>query len=95
MHGPGVRPLIVTEHYWIREHVSDGGRVALVDLPETRVLLVTRGGVRVDGTPAGAGTTVVVPAETARATAVNADDGAGVLEVGLTPVEPSALAAAG
>lgn len=95
MEGPGVRPLILTEHYWIREHVSDGGRVALVDLPETRVLLVTRGGVTVDGTPARAGTTVVVPAETARATAVNADDGAGVLEVGLTPVEPSALAAAG
>jgi mannose-6-phosphate isomerase len=95
MEGPGVRPLIVTEHYWMREHVSGGGTVALVDLPETRVLMVTRGGVTVDGTPARAGTTVVVPAVAAARTVVTADDGAGMLEVGLTPVEPAALAAAG
>lgn len=91
--GPGVRPLVATEHYWMREHVSGGGAVALVDLPETRVVMVTRGHLTVDGIRAGAGTTVVVPAEVATTTAITADDGAGALEVGLTPVEPSALAA--
>jgi mannose-6-phosphate isomerase len=92
--GPGVRPLVVTGHYWMREHVSAGGAVTLVDLPETRVLMVTRGRLTVDGATARAGTTVVVPAGVVAGTAVTADVGAGVLEVGLTPVEPSVLAAA-
>jgi mannose-6-phosphate isomerase len=95
MHGPGVRPLVVTEHYWMREHVSGGGPVALLAQPEARVLMVTRGRLAVDGMPAAAGTTIVVPAAAALTTAVSAEDGAGMLEVGLTPVEPSTLAAAG
>ena len=91
---PGVRALVVTDHYWMREHVCASGAVDLVDLHEARVLLVTRGRVAVDGVPASAGAAIVVPADVARRTQVTAASGAGLLEVGLTPVEPARLAPA-
>lgn len=89
---PGVRPLIATAQYWIREHVSGGGRLQLLPRPEVRVLMVTRGRMVVDDVQVVAGTTVVVPAAAVAGTVVVADEAAGVLEVGATRVDESELA---
>lgn len=86
---PGARTLVATEHYWIREHVSGGGPVAVLDAAETRVLMVTRGEVTVGDVDAAMGMTLIVPAAIAQGVAVSAAAGAGLLEVGLTPVEPA------
>ncbi|HSK90156.1 MAG TPA: type I phosphomannose isomerase catalytic subunit [Euzebyales bacterium] len=84
---PGVRTLVVTDQYWIREHVSAGGDVDLLRDAELRVLMVTRGRVTVDGAVLDAGGTMVLPAAAMPGVAVAAEDGAGVLEVGVVPLE--------
>ena len=87
---PGVRTLVTTEHYWIREHVSGGGPVALLDAADPRVLLVTRGQVTIGDADAVMGTTMIVPAAIAREIEVSAAADAGLLEVGLTQIESTA-----
>ena len=90
MDGDGVRLLVDTPHYWMREHKVNQGAMVLRDLPETsaRILAVAHGCADVttdDGSSleVRAGGTVVVPAAVAASTRVLARGTTALLEVGL------------
>lgn len=78
----GSRDLLKRELYWIREHRADGGTMPIDPKPEVRVLLVVAGSARIESTPMPAGSTFVLPAAIAPDTALAADPGAIVLEIG-------------
>jgi mannose-6-phosphate isomerase len=59
---PGVRELIVNDHYWMREHHVAGGAGNLAETPGPNVLNVTRGSISVGDLHLVAGTTAIVPA---------------------------------
>ncbi len=58
----GVRELVTTDYYWMREHRVDTGSSELAPTAGPIVLSVTRGSIRVGDLEAPVGTTVVVPA---------------------------------
>lgn len=68
----GVRDLISTSAYWIREHITDGLGLQLREDPEVRVIMNLQSGV-----------TIVLPAAIAGRTALMTAPGAVVLEIGL------------
>ncbi len=59
---PGVRDLVATDYYWMREHRVDGGTSAVARTPGPVVLNVTRGVVRLGDLELVKGTTAIVPA---------------------------------
>jgi mannose-6-phosphate isomerase len=75
----GVRLLAANDHYWIREHRSEGD-MHLGGAPGPRVLMVMTGSLRVGGFTLHPGQTVVVPA---CALPAQASVAGVVLEVGL------------
>lgn len=88
MDGDGVRILVETPHYWVREHRGTDRPLALQGVPEVRILAVAHGCARVradDGSclEVRAGGTVVVPAVAAGSTGVTARGTTALLEVGL------------
>ncbi len=90
----GTRLLVATDHYWQREHRSDGGRIDLYPAPELRVLMVTQGTIRAgtgepDAEVYPVGSTILIPASTVAQTSVVAVDAAAVLEIGLVKAPPS------
>ena len=81
--GPGLRELVTSTDYWIREHRAVAGSVQLDRRPELRVLLVVAGSITVAGETVAAGGTAIVPAALAADVAVIALNPAIVLEIGL------------
>ena len=76
----GVRDLVATDYYWMREHRVDRGRSELAQTPGPIVINVTRGSVRLGDLELSTGTTAIVPASSSVA-AFEGDD-AVVLEMG-------------
>ena len=76
----GVRKLVSTDYYWMREHRVDAGASELAATPGPVILNVARGSVRLGDLVLSTGTTAIVPA----ASSVSAfeGDGAVVLEMG-------------
>ena len=88
MDGEGVRLLVDTPHYWVREHSETSQPMFLQGAPELRILTVARGRTDVtvgDGPPIEirSGSTVLVPAAIAASTRVVASGTATLLEIGL------------
>lgn len=88
MTGEGVRLLVDTPHYWIREHRATGRPLPLGQDPELRLLMVVRGQVEIGTGEAppwmlGAGSTVLVPASVAPSARLTARGFVAVLEVGI------------
>ncbi len=88
MAGEGVRLLVDTPHYWIREHRSSKLPMPVRDVPELRILAVVDGRVVVqtDTSPPmelGKGSTVVIPAAVATSTTAWPSGSAVALEIGL------------
>lgn len=84
----GVRLLVDTHHYWLREHLGTDCPLVLRVVPEVRILAVAHGCAHVttdDGSSleVRAGGTVVVPAAVAASTRVVARGTTALLEVGL------------
>jgi mannose-6-phosphate isomerase len=61
-HEQGVRELVATDYYWMREHRVDAGTSPLAPTPGPVVLNVTRGSARLGDLELAKGTTAVVPA---------------------------------
>lgn len=80
---PGFRDLIECDHYWMREHLIDGGRAALRETAGPTVLMAIEGGLTIDGLTVEKGGTAIIPA--CSAPEVTAPNAATVLEVGLVP----------
>lgn len=76
----GVRELVTTDYYWMREHRVDAGTSALARTTGPIVLNVIRGSISVGDLQVPTGTTAVVPAS-ADVRAIEGD-GAVVLEMG-------------
>ncbi len=76
----GVRDLVTTDYYWMREHRLDRGRAELTRTAGPVVLNVARGTVRLGDLELPMGTTAVVPASSSVSTVEG--DGALVLEMG-------------
>lgn len=78
---PGVRELVSTDHYWMREHRLDHGPGRLADTAGPVVVNVVRGTISLGGLRLAAGATAIVPA----ASGVSEFEGHGavVLEMGL------------
>ena len=76
----GVRTLVTTEHYWMREHRLERGTSELARTPGPIVVNVTRGTIRLGDLRLATGTTAVVPAASV-VSAFEGDD-AVVLEMG-------------
>lgn len=77
----GVRELVSTDYYWMREHRLDHGTGELAGTPGPVVLSVARGSIRLGDLDLPAGTTAIVPASSTVSTFEA--DGAVVLEMGL------------
>ncbi len=77
----GVRELVSTDYYWMREHRVDAGPSALASTPGPIVLNVTRGSVRLGELELPKGTTAIVPASSG-IDAFEGDD-AVVMEIGV------------
>jgi hypothetical protein len=77
----GVRELVRTEHYRMREHRVESGSSALGVTPGPVIISVTRGSIALGELELSAGTTAVVPASSS----VRAFEGADavVLEIGV------------
>lgn len=80
---PGVRELLNSELYWIREHRSDGGELAFDPRSEARVVMVVAGAATAGDTQLPLGTTAVLPAVVCPTLAAAAAPGSVVLEIGL------------
>ncbi len=76
----GVRELVATDYYWMREHRVASGTSRLAATPGPVVLNVTRGTVRLGELELAAGTTAIVPASSSVVSFGGAD--AVVLEMG-------------
>ena len=88
MAGDGTRLLVETPYYWLREHRTTDRPIALQVVPELRILAVVQGSVQVAtvGEPPmdlSSGGTVMVPAEIATSTRVDAIGTSVLLEIGL------------
>jgi mannose-6-phosphate isomerase len=59
---PGVRELVRSEHYWMREHRLDASLSDLAATPGPKVLSVVRGSVTLGDLELSTGTTAIVPA---------------------------------
>lgn len=85
--GHGSRTLVETGHYWIVEHRHDHGGVPLLTTRELRILMVTRGAVRIgwdeEVFEVATGGTVLIPAVCAPQLEVQVSEPGVVLEVGL------------
>jgi mannose-6-phosphate isomerase len=77
----GVRELVRTEHYWMREHRLAQGSSALADTSGPIILNVTHGSITLDDLALPQGTTAIVPASSSVA-AFEGED-AIVMEMGL------------
>ena len=77
---PGVRELVTTDYYWMREHRVDAGRSELARMQGPIVLNVTRGSARLGDLELSRGTTTIVPASSS--VSAFEGDGAVVLEMG-------------
>jgi len=77
----GLRELVTTDYYWMREHRVDSGRGTLADTPGPNILCVTRGTVRLGDLELPMGTTAIVPASSSVSSF--AGDGAVVMEMGV------------
>lgn len=77
----GVRELVITDYYWMREHRVASGSSDLAATPGPVVLNVTRGSVRLGDLELQRGTTAIVPASS-KVSAFEGDD-AVVMEMGL------------
>ncbi len=78
----GTRDLERNEHYWIREHRTEGGRLEMLTEAEVRILLPVEGNLQIDSLDVPMGATAVVPASAIAQTTISASKGT-VLEVGL------------
>ena len=58
----GVRDLVATDYYWMREHRVGSGAGTLAETPGPVVINVTRGSVRLGDLELARGTTAIVPA---------------------------------
>jgi mannose-6-phosphate isomerase len=76
----GVRELVSTDYYWMREHRVDHGTSELAQTAGPVVLNVTRGSVRLGDLVLATGTTAIVPASSSVASFEG--DGAVVMEMG-------------
>jgi len=76
----GVRELVTTDYYWMREHRVHAGTSELARTAGPVVLNVTRGSIRLDHLDLATGTTAIVPASSS-VTAFEGD-GAVVMEMG-------------
>jgi mannose-6-phosphate isomerase len=77
---PGVRELVTTDYYWMREHRLDSGRSELANTPGPNVLNVTRGTIHLGDLVLPRGTTAVVPASSS--VSAFEGDNAVVMEMG-------------
>jgi mannose-6-phosphate isomerase len=79
-HEQGVRQLVTTDYYWMREHRVDHGTSELAASPGPSVINVVRGSVRLGHLELPKGTTAIVPASSS----VSAFEGNGavVMEMG-------------
>jgi mannose-6-phosphate isomerase len=77
----GVRELVTTDYYWMREHRVETGSSDLAATPGPKILNVTRGSVGLGELELSAGSTAVVPASTSASSFRGS--GAVVLEMGL------------
>ena len=78
---PGMRELVRTEHYWMREHHLAEGSSALADVNGPIILNVTRGSITLGDLKLTQGTTAIVPASS-DVSAFEGED-AVVMEMGL------------
>ena len=76
----GVRELVTTDYYWMREHRVESGSSPLAETAGPVVLNVTRGSVVVGDIELPRGTTALVPASSSVSSLVG--DGAIVMEMG-------------
>ncbi|GBE24396.1 putative mannose-6-phosphate isomerase YvyI [bacterium BMS3Bbin02] len=84
----GTRLLITTDHYWQREHQSDGDTIELHPVHELRVLMVTNGTIhtrvgQAETETYPVGSTILIPASVVGKTTVKAGSSTVVLEIGL------------
>lgn len=81
----GERLLVLTAHYWIREHRATDCPIVIRDVPELRILAVVGGNVNLTSgdIELGPGSTLLVPAPVADSVAVEAAGTATLLEIGL------------
>ena len=77
----GVRELVTTAYYWMREHRVDQGSGTLADAPGPNIVCVTRGSIRLGDLELSKGTTAIVPASSSVATFEG--DRAVVMEMGV------------
>lgn len=82
-HGSGVRTLVATPDYWIREHRTDGDQLILEDRRELRVIVVVTGEVEVGGELLTRGDIRVLPATSAAVGPLSASPDGVMIEVGL------------
>ena len=76
----GVRELVTTDYYWMREHRVASGTSELAATPGPVILNVTRGSVRLGELELAKGTTAIVPASSRLSRFTG--DGAVVMEMG-------------
>jgi mannose-6-phosphate isomerase len=81
--GPGSRELPAGDAYWICEHRTAGGVLSINPRADLRVLMVVSGSALIGGLDASPGTTVILPAAIVPTTAMEAEAGSVVLEIGL------------
>jgi mannose-6-phosphate isomerase len=81
--GSGVRDLVRTPDYWIREHRTDGDSVDLDDRRELRVLTVIDGAVSADSVTLGPGDIRILPASSRLIGPWEAAPGTVLIETGL------------
>lgn len=79
----GVRTLVETPAYWLREHRADAGRIDLDPRPELRVLMMVAGKVVLGDEEVGAGELVMLPAASSLLGSVEATPGSVLLEAGI------------
>lgn len=80
---PGVRSLVTTPDYWIKEHRSDGGPVRLDERRELRVVTVVGGEVTVGGETIRTGASRMFPASSSLLGSLAATSGSVVIETGI------------
>lgn len=80
---PGVRSLVSTPDYWIREHRSDGSPILLDERRELRIVTVVEGEVSVGNETISRGTIRMLPAGSSLLGPLAAAPGSVVIETGI------------
>ena len=80
---PGVRQLVSSPDYWIREHRSDGGPIMLDDRAELRIVTVVAGSVALGDETLARGDSRLLPAASSLLGRLDASDGSILVETGL------------